>query len=133
LVTPPPWLRWWLFGAVAGIALLAVLTTYNIVAFPLALAALAVLAVRSPERAAFGGGALIPTGLWFLYELRGDVERCAEFDRVSQPNGGCSIYGVDEQAIAMGLYVAVGAGLTAYAAIRRRRSGASAGPHAGVF
>jgi predicted NBD/HSP70 family sugar kinase len=107
---------------------LAVLAAYNIVAFPLALAALAVLAVRSPERAAFGGGALIPTGLWFLDELRGAVERCAEFDRVSRPNGGCAIYGVNEQAIAVGFYVAVGVGLTAYAAIRRRRSGASAGP-----
>lgn len=129
-MTLPPWLLWWLFGAVGGVALLAVLTTFNIVASPLALAALVVLAVRSPERAAFGGGALIPTGLWFLYELRGAVERCAEFDRVSRPNGGCSIYGVNEQAIAMGFYVAVGVGLTAYAAIRRRRSGASAGTSA---
>ena len=78
-----------------------------------------VLAVRSPERAAFGGGALISTGLWFLYQLNAAVERCAEVDR--SPSGSCSIYGVNEQAIAIGLYVAAGVGLTAYAAFRRRR------------
>jgi hypothetical protein len=122
------WLRWWLFGAIAGGALLFTMTR-NGLAVPLVLAALVVLALRSPERAAYGGGALIPTGLWFLYQLRAAVERCAEFDRVSRPNGGCTIYGVEEQAIAMGLYVAVGVGLTAYAAFRpRRRLPASADP-----
>lgn len=124
-------MKWWLFGALVGIALLS-LMVFNPLAFPLALAALVILAVRSPDRAAFGGGALIPTGLWFLYQLRAAVERCADLDRVSRPNGGCSIYGVNEQAIAMGLYVAVGVGLTAYAAFRRRRPEASAGPSAAV-
>jgi hypothetical protein len=109
-VTVSPWAHWWLFGV------------------PLALAVLVVLVVRSPERAALGGGALIPTGLWFLYELRAAVERCAELDR--SPSGSCSIYGVNEQAIAMSLYVAVGIGLTAYAAFRRRPQPASGDPSA---
>lgn len=104
---------------------------FSTLVFPLALAALVVLTVRSPERAAFGGGALIPTGLWFLYGLRVALERCAEIER--SPSGSCSIYGVNEQAIAMGLYVAVGVGLTAYAAFRRRRPPrASADPSAAV-
>lgn len=102
---------------------------YSSIALPLALAALVVIVVRSPERAALGGGALVPTGAWFLYALRGAVERCAEMDR--SPTGGCSIYGVEEQAIAMGLYLAVGVGLTLYAAFRRRLD-ASAGPSAAV-
>jgi len=126
-------MRWWLFGAIVGIALLSV-AIFSTLVFPLALAALVVLAVRSPERAAFGGGGLIPTGLWFLYGLRAAVERCAEIDR--SPSGSCSIYGVNEQAIAMVLYVSVGVGLTAYAAFRRprpqasSRSPASTGPSA---
>jgi len=111
------WMRWWLFGAVGGISLLwiAIFSTF---VFPFALAVVVVLVLRSPERAALGGGALIPTGLWFLYGLRVAVERCAEMDR--SPSGSCSIYGVNEQAVAMGLYVAVGVGLTAYAALRHR-------------
>ena len=127
MLSVPAWLRWWLFGAVTGIALLWVMIFDSIV-FPLALVILVVLVVRSPERAALGGGALIPTGVWFLYGLRGAVERCAEIDR--SPSGSCSIYGVNEQAIAMGLYVAVGIGLTAYAASRRRWPRASADPSA---
>jgi len=111
------WIRWWLFGALTGIVLLSVMG-FSPIPFPLAIAALFVIAVRSPERAAFGGGAFVSTGLWFLYSLRGAVERCAEIDR--SPTGSCSIYGVEEQAIAMGLYVAVGIGLTLYAAFRRR-------------
>lgn len=114
----PRWGRWWLFGAVVGITLLWVMVFSSIV-FPLALAVLVVLVLRSPERAALGGGALIATGGWFLYQLRAAVERCAETGR--SPSGSCSIYGVEEQAIAMGLYVAVGIGLTAYAALRPAR------------
>jgi hypothetical protein len=128
-VALPPWVRWWLFGAIVGIVLLSVVV-FSTLVFPLALAALVLLAVRSPERAAFGGGALIPTGLWFLYGLRAAVQRCAEIDR--SPSGSCSIFGVNEQAIAMSLYVAVGLGLTAYAASRRRRPRVSADPSAGV-
>jgi len=82
--------------------------------------ALGLLALRSPERAAFGGGAIVLTGSVFVYMVRGAVERCAEFDRVSRPNGGCTMYGVEEQLIAMGLYLLVGFGLTAYAASRAR-------------
>jgi hypothetical protein len=128
-VNLPPWVSWWLFGAVVGIMLLSVVI-FSTLVVPLALAALVVLATRSPERAAFGGGALIPTGLWFLYGLWTAVDRCAEIDR--SRTGSCSIYGVNEQAIAMVLYVAVGVGLTAYAAFRRRRPQASAGPSAAV-
>jgi hypothetical protein len=111
-----PAIKWWLFGAVVGITLLGVMM-FSPIAFPLAFVVLVVLAVRSPERAAFGGGALIPTGLWFLYALRVAVERCAA---ANGPRGSCEIYGVPEQAIAMGLYVAIGIGLTAYALVRSR-------------
>ena len=85
--------------------------------FPLIIAVLVVLVLRSPERAALGGGAMIPTGLFFLYQLRAAVDRCAELD--GSPSGSCEIYGVEEQALAMGLYVAVGVGLTAYACCAR--------------
>ena len=87
---------------------------------PFGVIALAVLALRSPERAAFGGGAMVLTGGVFVYMVRDAVERCAELDRVSRPNGGCTTYGVEEQLIAMGLYLLVGIGLTAYAASRAR-------------
>jgi hypothetical protein len=110
-------MRWWLFGAFAALALLFA-TMRSVFVFPLVIAVLVVLLIRSPERAAFGGGAMVPTGLWFLYELRAAVERCADTDR--SPSGSCSIYGVEEQALAMGLYVAVGIGLTAYAVLRPR-------------
>jgi hypothetical protein len=127
VLSVPTWLRWWLFGAATGIGLLWVMIFDSIV-FPLALVVLVVLVVRSPERAALGGGALIPTGVWFLYGLRAAVERCAEIDR--SPSGSCSIYGVSEQAIAMGVSVAVGIGLTACAASRRRWPRVSADPSA---
>ncbi len=84
--------------------------------------------LRSRVRAALGGGDLIPTGLWFLYELRAAVERCAEIDR--SPSGSCAVYGVEEQAIAMGLYVLIGVGLTAYAAVHSRRARPSSSPRA---
>jgi hypothetical protein len=111
------WLRWWVFGAVAGMTLLWV-SIFSPLTFPLALVVLIVLVVRSPDRAALGGGALIATGLWFLNGLRSAVERCAEMDR--SPSGSCEIYGVEEQGLAMVLYVLVGVGLTAYAALRPR-------------
>jgi hypothetical protein len=85
------------------------------ITFPIALV---VLVVRSPERSALGGGALVPTGLWFLNGLRSAVERCAEVDRT--PSGSCEIYGVEEQGFAMVLYVLVGLCLTAYAVLRPR-------------
>jgi len=116
IVKIPPWATWWLFGAVVGASLLFSVTR-NIFALPLIFAILVVLAVRSPERAALGGGALIPTGLWFLYALRVAVEQCAA---ANGPRGSCEIYGVPEQAVAIGLYVAVGIGLTAYAVLRSR-------------
>jgi hypothetical protein len=110
-------MSWWLFGAFAAFALLYA-TMRTALVFPLAVAVLVVLVIRSPERAAMGGGALVSTGLWFLYELRAAVERCAEMDR--SPSGSCEIYGVEEQGVAMVLYVLVGLGLTAYAALRPR-------------
>jgi hypothetical protein len=109
--------RWWLFGAFAAFALLYA-TMRTAFVFPLAFAVLVVLVIRSPERAAMGGGAMLSTGLWFLYELRAAVERCAEMDR--SPSGSCEIYGVEEQGFAMVLYVLVGLGLTAFAALRPR-------------
>ena len=113
----PAWVRWWLFGAVAASGLLYAATRMPVV-FPLIIAVLVVVILRSPERAALGGGAMVPTGLFFLYQLRAAVERCAALDR--SPSGSCEIYGVDEQTLAMGLYVAVGIGLTAYALVRPR-------------
>jgi hypothetical protein len=113
----PQWATWWIFGAVVGTTLLRVMI-FSPIAFPLALVVLVVLVVRSSERAALGGGALIPTGLWFLYQLRAAVERCDAMGH--SPRGGCDIYGVPEQALAIGLYTAVGVGLTAYAALRSR-------------
>jgi hypothetical protein len=110
-------MSWWLFGAFAGWGLLFATTRFPLV-FPLVIAVLVVLVVRSPERAAFGGGALILTGGLFLHQLRAAVERCAEMDR--SPSGSCEIYGVEEQGFAMVLYVLAGLGLTAYAALRPR-------------
>ena len=106
-----------LFGAFAACGLLYAASRSALV-FPLVFAVLVVLVLRSPERAALGGGGMVVTGPWFLYHLRAAVERCAEMDR--SPSGSCEIYGVEEQALAMGLYVAVGIGLTAYAALRPR-------------
>ena len=112
------WVRWWLFGAFAGSGLLFATTRFYPV-FPLVIAVLVVLVIRSPERAAFGGGAMIPTGAWFLFSCATRGQRCAETG--PKPSGDrCEIYGVEEQAVAMGLYVAVGLGLTAYAVLRPR-------------
>jgi hypothetical protein len=111
------WVRWWLFGAFAACGLLYA-TTRSTLVFPLAIIVLVVLVMRSPERAALGGGGMVVTGPWFLYQLRAAVERCAEMDR--SPSGSCEIYGVEEQGFAMILYVLVGLGLTAYAALRPR-------------
>jgi len=118
-VRAPQWVWWWLAGAILGAVLLGLALRSAPVA-PVGIIALGLLALRSPERAAFGGGAIVLTGGVFVYMVRDAVERCAEFDRASRPNGGCTIYGVEEQLIAMGLYLLVGIGLTAYAALRAR-------------
>jgi hypothetical protein len=118
-VRAPTWVSWWLAGAALSVVLLGLaLRTAFVV--PVGIIALGLLALRSPERAAFGGGALMVSGAAFLLFVRSSVERCAEFDRLARPNGGCATYGVNEQVFAIGLYVLVGAGLTAYAALRRR-------------
>lgn len=115
----PQWVSWWLAGAALGVVLLGLALTSSLVV-PVGVVALALLVLRSPERAAFGGGATVVTGAAFLYSVRVSVERCAELDRVSRPNGGCTMSGVEEQLIAMVLYLLVGVGLTAYAALRTR-------------
>lgn len=117
VVKVPPWVRWWLFGAFAACGLLYATMRFTLV-FPLVIAVLVVLVIRSPERPAMGGGAMVTAGVLFLQGLRGAVERCAEMDR--SPSGSCEIYGVEEQGFAMVLYVLVGLGLTAYAALRPR-------------
>jgi hypothetical protein len=119
-VRAPAWVSWWLAGAALSVVLLGLALRTPFVV-PVGIVALGLLAVRSPERAAFGGGALMVSGVAFLLFVRSAVERCAEFDRVSRPNGGCTIYGTEEQVIAIGLYVLIGVGFTAYAALRRRR------------
>ncbi len=80
-MTLPPWGRAWLFGAFAGFALVLSVMRVSL-AFPFVLLILVAVVIRTPERSALGGGALIPTGLWFLYELRAAVERCAEMTAV---------------------------------------------------
>jgi len=111
--------RWWLAGAALGLVLLAIAVRTALVA-PLGIIVLALFAIRSPERAAFGGGAIVSTGTIFLYSIRDAVTRCAEFDSASRPIGGCTSYGVEERLVAMGLYLLVGIGLTAYAVLRPR-------------
>lgn len=115
------WVLWWCAGAALSLVLLGLALRTPFVV-PVGIGALGLLALRSPERAAFGGGALVVSGVAFVLFVRDSVERCAEFDRVSRPNGGCSTYGVEQQLIAIGLYVLVGIGLTVYAARRRRRA-----------
>ena len=113
------WVRWWLAGAALGAVLLGLAIRTSAVAF-VGIIVLALLAIRSPERAAFGGGAMVLTGGVFLYMLRESFERCAKFDREARPFGGCSMFGVEDSVVAMGLYLLVGVGLTAYAALRPR-------------
>ncbi len=120
-MSAPRWAWWWLAGAALGFVLLGLAMRTSLVT-PVGVIALAALALRSPERAAFGGGAIVVTGATFLHFLRAAVERCAEFDRVSRPVGGCTTYGVEEQLVAMGLYLAVGIGLTAYARLRHKQA-----------
>jgi hypothetical protein len=113
------WARCWIAGAALGLVLLAVAIRTALVA-PLGIIALGLLAIRSPERAAFGGGAIVSTGGVFLYLLREGFERCAKFNSEARPIGGCSMFGVEDSVVAMGLYLLVGLGLTAYAALRPR-------------
>jgi hypothetical protein len=113
------WLRWWLAGAALAAVLLSLAIRTSLVAL-LGIIVLALIAIRSPERAAFGGGAIVLTGSAFLYSLRESFERCAKFDREARPIGGCSMFGVEDSVVAMALYLLVGVGLTAYAALRPR-------------
>jgi hypothetical protein len=118
-VTIPRWVRWWLAGAALAAVLLSLAVRTSVVAL-IGIIVVALLATRSPERAAFGGGAIVLSGGLFLYLLRESFERCAKFDREERPIGGCSMFGVEDSVVAMGLYLLVGIGLTAYAALRPR-------------
>jgi hypothetical protein len=118
-MTVPRWVPWWLAGAALGAVLLILAVRTSAVAF-VGIIVVALLAIRSPERAAFGGGAIVLTGSVFLYMLRASFERCAKFDREARPIGGCSMFGVEDSVVAMALYLLVGLGLTAYAALRPR-------------
>ena len=113
------WVRWWLAGAALAAVLLSLAMRTSLVAL-VGIIVVALFALRSPERAAFGGGAIVLTGAVFLYFVRDSFERCANFDRVARPTGGCTAYGVEEQVIAMALYLLVGIALTAYAVLRPR-------------
>ena len=55
-----------------------------------------------------------PSQIEWAEEIKPRVS--AEFDRVSRPSGGCESYGVQDQLIAIGLYLLVGVVLTANAA-----------------
>lgn len=118
-MTVPRWVRWWLAGAALAAVLLSLVVQTSVVAL-LGIIVLALLAIRSPERAAFGGGAIVLTGGVFLYLLRGGFKRCAKFNSEARPIGGCSMFGVEDQVVAMALYLLVGIGLTAYALLRAR-------------
>jgi hypothetical protein len=118
-MTMPRWTRWWLAGAALAAVLLGLAIRTSAVAF-VGIILVALLAIRSPERAAFGGGAIVLTGTVFLYVLRESFERCAKFDSQARPIGGCSMFGVEDSVVAMALYLLVGLGLTAYAALRPR-------------
>jgi len=110
---------WWLAGATLSAVLLDLALRTSAVAL-VGIVALGLVALRSPERAAVGGGAIVLSGAANVYFIHQAVERCAELDRLSRPNGGCTMSGVEDQLIAMGLYLLVGFGLTAYAALRSR-------------
>jgi len=113
------WVPWWLAGAALSAVLLGLAVRTSFVAL-VGIIVLALFATRSPERAAFGGGAIVLTGSVFLYLLREGFERCAKFDSTARPIGGCTMFGVEEQVVAMALYLLVGIGLTAYAVLRPR-------------
>ena len=118
-MTVPRWVVWWLAGAALAAVLFSLALRTSAVAF-VGIIVVALMAIRSPERAAFGGGAVVLTGGVFLYLLRESFERCAKFDREARPTGGCSMLGVEDSVVAMALYLLVGVGLTAYAALRPR-------------
>ena len=83
------WVPWWLAGAALSGVLLGLAIRTSLVAL-IGMIVLALFATRSPERAAFGGGAIALTGGVFLYLLRDAFERCAKFDSAARPMGGCT-------------------------------------------
>lgn len=80
------WVPWWLAGAALSAVLLGLAIRTSFVAL-VDIIVLALFATRGPERAAFGGGAIMLTGAAFLYLLREEFERCARFDRAARPTG----------------------------------------------
>ena len=95
--------------ALAGLVLGLVAVPLFATSSPLALVVLAALVglvtLRRDSRA-LGGGFLVAFGLWWIYYVRGAVERCDAFNR--QPNGSCAIYGTAEQLVLAGCVVVVG-------------------------
>src|SRR5207245_6880081 len=61
----------------------------------LVFAVLVAVAALRPEGRALGGGLLISFALWWVYFVRGAVDRCDLMNR--QPGGSCAIYGTNEQ------------------------------------
>jgi hypothetical protein len=79
----------------------------------LVFAALVAVATLRSEGRALSGGLLISLGLWWVYFVRGPVERCDLMNR--QPGGSCAIYGTNEQLALAGCVAVVGALLVALA------------------
>ena len=108
--------------ALAGLVLGAVAVSLAMDAFaPLGFhifAGVVALAAMRRESRALAGGLLISFGLWWVYFVRGAVERCDLANR--QTGGGCAIYGTDEQLVLAGCIAVVGV-LTIALSFRRER------------
>ncbi len=90
-----------------GVAVPLAMATFAPLGF-LVFAALVAVAALRPEWRALSGGLLISFGLWWVYFVRGAVERCDLMSR--QPVGSCAVYGTNEQ-LALAGSVAVGGAL----------------------
>lgn len=96
-------------GALAVPLAMATLAPVGFLVF----AALVAVAALRPEGRALGGGLLISFALWWVYFVRGAVDRCDLMNR--QPGGSCAIYGTNEQLALAGCVAIVGALLVASA------------------
>lgn len=112
----PTWA--WLLGLAAGfvgtwISILA--TVYGVPIYALVAAG---LLLRGP-RAAFGGGMLFMTGLWFAYFHASMLARCAAANTAS---GSCTVIDASGTLIPALAFVLAGAGLSVYALGNARRA-----------